>query len=80
MGTGPKAVDEYCHDTFGRLVLLGLTYAETKEFEKLDARPAVDKDGNHLPFPNEGASSSNIDQRWLELYEKHRAAYEQGGE
>ena len=73
MGTRPP-IDSYCRDTFGRLVLVGLTYAETQEFEKLDARPPVDEDGNHLPFPDEGDSMSSQGTRWLELYEKHRAA------
>ena len=42
----------YDQDIFGRKVLLGLTYAETCEFELLEAAPPVDEQWAHLEMGN----------------------------
>ena len=57
----------YGHDVFGRKVLVGLTYAETQEFELLDAAPLVDEYGRMLEWGNEDSLPPNH-ARWLELY------------
>jgi hypothetical protein len=62
-------------DSLGRLVLIGLTFEETEEFERLDATPALDKDGCLFPWPTDGDSLPRSEHRWLELYEKHIDAY-----
>ena len=56
----------YSLDIGGRRVLIGLSFEETKEFEGLDER--MDS------IPPEFGTLPATDQRWLELYEKHRAA------
>ena len=61
-------------DSLGRLVLIGLTFEETEEFERLDATPALDRDGCLFPWPSNGDSLPRSEHRWLELYEKHLAA------
>jgi hypothetical protein len=62
-------------DSLGRLVLIGLTFEETEEFERLDATPALDKDGCLFPWPTDGNCLPRSERRWLELYEKHIDAY-----
>ena len=62
-------------DSLGRLVLIGLTLEETEEFERLDATPALDKDGCLFPWPTDGDPLPRSEHRWLELYEKHIDAY-----
>ena len=64
----------YSRDIFGRQVLVGLTYAETREFKLLDAAPPIDKDGRLLPWETEDKSFPPSQSRWLELYKKHQAA------
>jgi hypothetical protein len=64
----------YRRDSFGRSVLIGLTFDETEEFERLDASPAVGKDGHPFPWPTDGDSLPPSEHRWSELYEKHSAA------
>jgi hypothetical protein len=66
----------HTRDTFGRKVLIGLTFAETREFEILDAQPPVDEDGNLLRWEIEEQSFPSNHARWLELYKKHREACE----
>ena len=53
-------------DIEGRRVLIGLSFEETKEFEALDERTK--------PLPLVFGTLPATDQRWLELYEQHRAA------
>jgi hypothetical protein len=59
---------------FGRRVLIGLSYAETREFESLDAEPPIDRQGQLLHWEIEEKSFPPNQARWLELYNKHRAA------
>lgn len=63
----------YILDIFGRQVLVGLTYAETHEFELLDAAPPTD-DGRILDWEADEKSFPPSQARWLELYKKHQAA------
>jgi hypothetical protein len=70
----PRLPSHHRH-SLGRLVLIGLTFEETEEFERLDATPALDKDGCLFPWPTDGDCLPRSEHRWLELYEKHIAAY-----
>ena len=69
----------YIWDDIGQKVLVGLTFAETCEFEFLDAQPPVDEQGNLLRWELEEESFPANQARWLELYKKHRKACELGG-
>jgi hypothetical protein len=64
----------HSQDIFGRKVLIGLTHAETREFELLDAAPPIDEHGRILNWEAEEKSFPPNQARWLELYKKHRAA------
>jgi hypothetical protein len=67
----------YEFDVFGRRVLVGLSFSETIEFEKLDAKPPLNKNGRcHLPWEANPQSFPAGDARWLELYHKHLSAME----
>jgi hypothetical protein len=65
----------YLLDPKGRRILVGLSFDETAEFEELDA---------HLPYDGKPACASSnsivplvpMEVRWLELYRKHRAAFD----
>jgi hypothetical protein len=59
---------------FGRRILIGLSYAETREFESLDAEPPIDRHGQLLRWETEEKSFPPSHARWLELYNKHQAA------
>jgi hypothetical protein len=61
-------------DAFGHRVRLGLTYAETLEFERLDANEPVDEQGNPLPWDAQSEAVRRSEDRWFELYRKHEAA------
>ena len=54
--------------------MLGLTFAETREFELLDAEPPVDEQGHLLAWETDEDSFPPNQARWLELYRKHREA------
>ena len=58
-------------DDQGRRVLAGLTFAETREFEALDAR--IPFDGQHV-WPTLGLPLLPMEQRWHELWARHAAA------
>ena len=64
----------YIRDIFGRKVSVGLTYAETREFELLDAAPPIDEHGRILDWETDEESFPPSQTRWLELYKKHQAA------
>lgn len=70
----PLLSDSYGRDIFGRRILLGLTYAETQEFEQLDAEPPTDEHGRLLSWEIDDNAFPSCHARWLELYKKHRAA------
>jgi hypothetical protein len=66
-------ISHYTLDRMGRRVLVGLSLDETSEFERLDVS---------IPHGRKPFSASAIvplepaEIRWLELYRKHRAAFE----
>jgi hypothetical protein len=63
--------DVYILDKHRRRVLTGLTPAETKEFEILDAQLPFD---GKPAWPSLRSPLPPKEQRWLELYEKMEAA------
>ena len=63
---------EYQPDAEGRRTLIGLTYNETLEFERLDA--SLPYDAAHV-WPDVNLPMLPMEIRWLELWEKHRSAY-----
>jgi hypothetical protein len=54
-------------DCLGRQILTGLIFAETREFELLDAEPPVDERGHLLRWETDDKSPPN-QVRWLTLY------------
>jgi hypothetical protein len=58
----------------GRHVLIGLSPAETSEFELLEARAPLNADGT-IAWEFEGAPQSDEERKWLLLYEKHDRVY-----
>ena len=61
-------------DAFGNRVRVGLTYAETLEFERLDALEPLDESGNPLPWDAQSETVRQSEDRWFELYRKHEQA------
>ena len=61
-------------DAFGNRLRVGLTYAETLEFERLDAQEPLDEQGNPLPWHAQSEAVRRSEDRWFELYRKHEAA------
>ena len=64
----------YTTDCSGEPTLAGLTFAETREFELLDAEPPVDERGRLLEWEISEDDFPPKQARWLELYKKHEAA------
>jgi hypothetical protein len=60
--------DNYVLDADGNRILIGLTLAETGEFERLDE---LISDLSSAPTDD---SRSINERRWLVLYDKHEAA------
>jgi hypothetical protein len=60
-------------DENGRRVLVGLTSAETREFETLDSLPP--SDGDRLAWTFDGVPTTSREKRWLQLYTKHDEAW-----
>ena len=60
-------------DENGRRVLVGLTSAETREFETLDSLSPSDGDGVSWTF--HGVPTTGREKRWLQLYTKHDEAW-----
>ncbi|KJC62738.1 hypothetical protein UP10_00700 [Bradyrhizobium sp. LTSPM299] len=69
----------YVIDNDGRRVLIGLTYEETFEFERLDhlssLHDASRHDDGHVLWDAGGRPATNPAQRWLDLYSKHDRAW-----
>ena len=65
----------YIVDNDGRRVLIGLTFEETSEFEKLDHLPALQASGAHVLWGAGGLPADKQAERWLELYHKHEEAW-----
>jgi hypothetical protein len=64
----------FAPDAFGNRVRVGLTFAETLEFERLDALEPLDAHGNPLPWEEQSEDIRRSEDRWFELYRKHEAA------
>ena len=62
-------------DENGRRVLVGLTSAETREFETLDALAPSDSSGDRLAWTFGGEPTTGREKRWLQLYTKHDEAW-----
>ena len=60
-------------DANGRRVLVGLTSAETREFETLDSLPP--SDGGRVAWTFGGMPTTSREKRWLQLYTKHDEAW-----
>jgi hypothetical protein len=69
------SAERYQIDHDGRRVLVGLTLAETQEFETLDALAPSDSSGNRLGWTFGGEPTTGREKRWLELYTKHDEAW-----
>jgi hypothetical protein len=68
-------LSHYILDPIGRRILVGLSFEETTEFEQLDARlPYNDKPV--WPSKSSIVPLLPMEVRWLELYRKHRAAFD----
>jgi hypothetical protein len=73
MATDRLFEDAYGLDDQGRRVLIGLSFDETAEFERLDA--SLPFDGLHVwPDLSEDIPLLPIEVRWRELWAKHGAA------
>jgi hypothetical protein len=84
---GPKAVDRaqpvspgllakrYDIDENGRRVLVGLSSAETQEFETLDSLSPSDGGSNCIAWTFGGDPTTGRERRWLQLYTKHDEAW-----
>jgi hypothetical protein len=65
-------ISHYALDRMGRRVLVGLSFEETTEFERLD----VSIPHGRKPFCTSAiVPLEQAEIRWLELYRKHRAAF-----
>jgi hypothetical protein len=69
------SAERYHLDNNGRRVLVGLTSAETHEFETLDALAPSDSSGDHLAWTFGGEPTTGREKRWLQLYTKHDEAW-----
>jgi hypothetical protein len=65
--------ERYHIDGNGRRVLVGLTPAETREFETLDSLSPSDDTGIAWTFG--GEPTTGLEKRWLQLYAKHDEAW-----
>jgi hypothetical protein len=67
--------ERYRIDETGRRVLVGLTAAETQEFETLDSLSPSDDGGDHIAWTFGGDPTTNREKRWLQLYTRHDEAW-----
>jgi hypothetical protein len=80
---GPKAghrtqqplTERYTLDENGRRVLVGLTSAETHEFETLDSLSPSDDGGDRIAWTFGGDPTTSREKRWLQLYTRHEEAW-----
>lgn len=70
----PFRFDTFAIDAFGNRVRIGLSYAETLEFERLDACEPVDADGHPIPWHAQSRTVREAEDRWFELYRQHEDA------
>jgi hypothetical protein len=69
------STERYTTDETRRRVLVGLTPAETQEFETLDSLPPSDSSGNRIAWTFGGEPTTDREKRWLELYTRHDEAW-----
>jgi hypothetical protein len=67
--------ERYHIDANRRHVLVGLTPAETREFETLDSLNPSDASGHRVGWTFGGEPTTGREKRWLELYTKHEEAW-----
>jgi hypothetical protein len=67
--------ERYHLDSNRRRVLVGLTPAETHEFETLDSLNPSDSSGRRVGWTFGGEPTTGREKRWLELYTKHDEAW-----
>ena len=67
--------ERYTIDENGRRVLVGLTSAETQEFETLDSLPPSDDSGERIAWTFGGEPTTSREKRWLQLYTRHDEAW-----
>ncbi|MGY4615535.1 hypothetical protein ACVWZ4_000762 [Bradyrhizobium sp. USDA 4472] len=72
---GNNAPRRYFVDAGGRRVLIGLTFEETCEFERLDSQALPGQEDG--PMARDGSVLCPVvgQQRWQELYSKHEGAW-----
>jgi hypothetical protein len=69
------STERYTLDTNGRRVLVGLTPAETHEFETLDSLSPSDDGGDCIAWTFGGGPTTGREKRWLQLYTRHEEAW-----
>jgi len=78
-GTQPStrefSPERYHFDHNRRRVLVGLSPAETREFETLDSLNPSDASGRRVAWTFGGEPTTGRERRWLELYTKHDEAW-----
>jgi hypothetical protein len=67
--------ERYHLDNNRRRVLVGLTPAETREFETLDSLDPSDASGRRVAWTFGGQPTTSREKRWLELYTKQEEAW-----
>jgi hypothetical protein len=65
----------YFVDGRDRRVLIGLTFEETSEFEKLDNPTALNQRGELMACDDSVEPETTREKRWRELYAKHDVAW-----
>jgi hypothetical protein len=65
--------ERHAIDANGRRVLVGLSAAETREFETLDSLSP--SDGDRVAWTFDGVPTTGREKRWLQLYTKHDEAW-----
>jgi hypothetical protein len=70
----PEPLRERCVvDTQGQRALIGLSAAETREFQALDSQSP--SDGEEIGWTFGGEPTTRREKRWLELYTRHNEAW-----
>jgi hypothetical protein len=70
----PESFRERCTvDAQGQRALIGLSAAETKEFQALDSQSP--SDGEEIGWTFGGEPTTSREKRWLELYTRHNEAW-----
>jgi hypothetical protein len=70
-----NAPRRYFVDAGGRRVLIGLTFEETFEFERLDSQALVGRGDGGIVRDGSIHRLVVVEQRWQELYAKHEGAW-----